>query len=138
MAKELNEDTSLNISIKTLIGIGFGIVTLVGLWFTLQADIAEKLAKNTQDSSWILKKEALLEEAILYSPQRQQVAFGLANTKHMLRKDKEALVILQKALDDDKHVKFSWYSLINLHNVLGNTIKVEALKLEAREYGIKL
>ena len=41
MAKELNEDTSLNISIKTLIGIGFGIVTLVGLWFTLQADIAE-------------------------------------------------------------------------------------------------
>ena len=41
MAKELNEDTSLNISIKTLIGIGFGIVTLVGMWFTLQADIAE-------------------------------------------------------------------------------------------------
>ncbi len=41
MAKELSEDTSLNISIKTLIGIGFGIVTLVGMWFTLQADIAE-------------------------------------------------------------------------------------------------
>jgi hypothetical protein len=41
MAKELNEDTSLNISIKTLIGIGFGIVTLVGMWFTLQADISE-------------------------------------------------------------------------------------------------
>ena len=41
MAKELNEDTSLNISIKTLIGIGFGIVTLVGMWFTLQADIAD-------------------------------------------------------------------------------------------------
>ena len=41
MAKELSEDTSLNISIKTLIGIGFGIMTLVGMWFTLQADIAE-------------------------------------------------------------------------------------------------
>ena len=41
MAKELNEDTSLNVSIKTLIGIGFGIVTLVGMWFTLQSDIAE-------------------------------------------------------------------------------------------------
>ena len=41
MGKELNEDTSFKISIKTLIGIGFGIATLIGMWFTLQADIAE-------------------------------------------------------------------------------------------------
>ena len=41
MAKELNEDTSFNISIKTLIGIGFGIATVVGMWFALQADIQE-------------------------------------------------------------------------------------------------
>ena len=41
MAKELNEDTGFNISIKTLIGIGFGMATLIGMWFTLQADISE-------------------------------------------------------------------------------------------------
>lgn len=41
MAKELNEDTTFKVSIKTLVGIGFGIVTLVGMWFTLQADISE-------------------------------------------------------------------------------------------------
>ena len=41
MAKELNEDTGVNISIKTLIGIGFGMATLIGMWFTLQADISE-------------------------------------------------------------------------------------------------
>ena len=41
MAKELNEDTSFKVSIKTLIGIGFGIATVVGMWFALQADIAE-------------------------------------------------------------------------------------------------
>ena len=41
MAKELNEDTGFNISIKTLIGIGFGMATLIGMYFTLQADIAE-------------------------------------------------------------------------------------------------
>ena len=41
MAKELNEDTSFKLSIKTLIGIGFAIATLAGMWFTLQADIAE-------------------------------------------------------------------------------------------------
>ena len=41
MAKELNEDSSFKISIKTLIGIAFGIATVVGMWFALQADIQE-------------------------------------------------------------------------------------------------
>jgi len=41
MAKELNEDTGFKISVKTLIGIGFGMATLIGMYFTLQADIAE-------------------------------------------------------------------------------------------------
>ena len=41
MAKELNEDTNFKISIKTLAGIAVLIFTLVGMWFTLQADIAE-------------------------------------------------------------------------------------------------
>ena len=41
MAKELNEDSSFKVSIKTLIGIAFGIATIVGMWFALQADIQE-------------------------------------------------------------------------------------------------
>jgi|TARA_Y100000592_G_scaffold2930_1_gene4299 alpha/beta superfamily hydrolase len=40
-SKELNEDTSFKVSIKTLIGIGAAITTVVGMWFALQADIAE-------------------------------------------------------------------------------------------------
>ena len=41
MAKELNEDTGFNISVKTLAAIGFAMATLIGMWFTLQSDIAE-------------------------------------------------------------------------------------------------
>jgi len=41
MAKELNEDTGFVLSVKTIIGLGFAIATLAGMWFTLQADIAE-------------------------------------------------------------------------------------------------
>ena len=41
MAKELNEETTLKLSLKTLGGIAVLIFTLVGMWFTLQADIAE-------------------------------------------------------------------------------------------------
>jgi len=41
MAKELNEDTAFKLSVKTIIGLGFAVATLAGMWFTLQAEIAE-------------------------------------------------------------------------------------------------
>jgi ribosomal protein S13 len=41
MAKELNENTSFKVSVQTLIGIGFGMATIISMWFVLQADIAE-------------------------------------------------------------------------------------------------
>ena len=41
MTKELNEDTGFKVSIKTLVAIAFAIAAVVGMWFALQADIAE-------------------------------------------------------------------------------------------------
>ena len=41
MAKELNEDSGFKVSIKTLIGIGFAMATIISMWFMLQSDIAE-------------------------------------------------------------------------------------------------
>tara|TARA_R110001592_G_scaffold49473_3_gene154201 strand:+ start:2060 stop:2344 length:285 start_codon:yes stop_codon:yes gene_type:complete len=41
MAKELNEDTSFKISIKTLGAIAAGLAAVISMWFVLQADIAE-------------------------------------------------------------------------------------------------
>ena len=50
MAKELNEDTAFKLSVKTIIGAAFAIATLAGMWFTLQADIAE--AKELPANQW--------------------------------------------------------------------------------------
>ena len=42
MAKrELNEETSFQVSLKTLGAIAFAIATIVGMWFALQSDIQE-------------------------------------------------------------------------------------------------
>ena len=41
MAKELNEDSVFQVSIKTLVGIGAAMATVISMWFMLQADIAE-------------------------------------------------------------------------------------------------
>jgi ribosomal protein S13 len=41
MGKELNEDTGFQVSIKTLIGIGAAMATIISMWFMLQADIED-------------------------------------------------------------------------------------------------
>ena len=41
MAKELNEDSGFKVSIKTLLGIGAAMATIISMWFMLQADIAD-------------------------------------------------------------------------------------------------
>ena len=41
MTKELNEDSGFKISVKTLGGIATLIAIMVGMWYTLQADITE-------------------------------------------------------------------------------------------------
>ena len=41
MTKELNEDSGFKVSVKTLIGIGAAMATIISMWFMLQADIEE-------------------------------------------------------------------------------------------------
>ena len=41
MSKELSENSKVEVSLKTLGGIGVLIATLVGMWFTLNASIEE-------------------------------------------------------------------------------------------------
>ena len=41
MAKQIGEDTKVTLDLKTLGMVAAGIGTIVGMWFALQADIAE-------------------------------------------------------------------------------------------------
>tara|TARA_B100000963_G_C22530780_1_gene627519 strand:- start:560 stop:844 length:285 start_codon:yes stop_codon:yes gene_type:complete len=41
MAKQIGEDTKVTLDLKTLGMVAAGIATIVGMWFALQADIAE-------------------------------------------------------------------------------------------------
>tara|TARA_Y100001938_G_scaffold74330_1_gene103042 strand:+ start:252 stop:533 length:282 start_codon:yes stop_codon:yes gene_type:complete len=41
MAKQIGEDTKVTLDLKTLGMLGAGLAALIGMWFALQADIAE-------------------------------------------------------------------------------------------------
>ena len=65
MAKELNEDTGFNVSIKTLIGIGFAMATIIGMWFMLQADIAEAKELPTPPDPEVTRMEFDMKDQMI-------------------------------------------------------------------------
>ena len=92
MAKELNEDTGFNISIKTLIGIGFAMATLIGMWFTLQADIAEAKTLPEPAPPEITRMEFDMKD--------QLVRQTIMTTQEDVKEIKEQLGKIEDKLDD--------------------------------------
>ena len=88
MAKELNEDTSFKISIKTLGGIAVLIFTLVGMWFTLQADIEE--AKTLPDPE-VSKMEFQMKD--------KMVRDAVLNTEKNVEKLEERMIRMEDKMD---------------------------------------
>ena len=91
MAKELNEDTSFKISIKTLIGIGFGIATLIGMWFTLQADIAEAKELPEPPPAEVTRME--------YDMKDQLIRQTIMTTQDDVKEIKEDMKRIEEKLD---------------------------------------
>ena len=67
MAKQIGEETKVTLDLKTLGAIGAGIVTLAGMWFALQADIAEakELPAPVIDRIEYDLKDELIRQTIL-------------------------------------------------------------------------
>ena len=65
MAKELNEDTTLKLSIKTLGGIAALIFTLVSMWFMLQADIAKAMELPIAPSPEVTRMEFDMKDKMI-------------------------------------------------------------------------
>ena len=61
MAKELNEDTTFKLSIKTIGMIATGIAILVGGWYSLMSEIQEAKETPKQVDVNIIKEEILDE-----------------------------------------------------------------------------
>ena len=88
MAKELNEDTTLKLSIKTLGGIAALIFTLVSMWFVLQADIAE--AKE------LPKPEVSKME---FDMKDKNVRLSIENTEKTVDKIEQRIIRIEEKID---------------------------------------
>ena len=102
MAKELNEETGFQISIKTLMGIAFGIATIVGMWFALQADIAEakELPKNEWNPEWEEKLPNSDVSRMEFDMKDKNIRITIENTEKAVDELKERLIRMEDKIDD--------------------------------------
>jgi len=91
MAKELNEDTGFNVSIKTLLGIGFAMATIISMWFMLQADIAEARELPVPEPPVITRMEFDMKD--------QLVRQTIMTTQEDVKEIKEQLKELNNKID---------------------------------------
>ena len=92
MAKELNEDTGFNVSIKTLIGIGFAMATVISMWFMLQADIAEAKTLPEPAPPEITRMEFDMKD--------QLVRQTIMTTQEDVKEIKDKIDRIEQKLDD--------------------------------------
>ena len=91
MAKELNEDTSFRISIKTLAGIAVGIATVVGMWFALQADIQEAKELPLPPDPEITRME--------YDMKDQLIRQTIMSTQEDVKEIKDQMIRVEDKID---------------------------------------
>jgi len=93
-AKELNEDSSFKVSVKTLIGIGFGMTTIISMWFMLQADIAEAKELPMPPDPEITRMEFQMKD--------ENIRLSIKNTEENVKKLEDRLIRIEDKIDDMK------------------------------------
>tara|TARA_R110000737_G_scaffold280120_1_gene286744 strand:- start:216 stop:500 length:285 start_codon:yes stop_codon:yes gene_type:complete len=91
MAKELSEDTSVQLSIKTLGGIATLIAILVGMWFTLQADITEAKELPVAPPPDVSRMEFDMKD--------QNIRLSIENTEKVVDEIKLQLIRMEDKMD---------------------------------------
>ena len=91
MAKELNEETGFKVSIKTLIGIGIGMATVISMWFMLQADIAEAKELPAPPPPDVTRMEFDMKD--------KNIRMSIANTEKAVDEIKQDLRRMEDKID---------------------------------------
>jgi|TARA_R110001592_G_scaffold2428_1_gene14383 hypothetical protein len=91
MATQLNEDTSFKVSVKTLIGIGFAMATIISMWFILQADIEEAKQLPAPLPPDVTRME--------YDMKDQLIRQTIMSTQEDVKELKDRLIRMEEKLD---------------------------------------
>jgi ribosomal protein S13 len=91
MAKELNEDTAVQVSLKTLAGIGVIMAAVISGWFVLQGDIAEAKKLPLPPDPEITRME--------YDMKDQLIRQTIMSTQEDVKEIKDQMIRVEDKID---------------------------------------
>ena len=91
MAKELNEDTAVQISLKTLAGLAVLMAAVISGWFVLQGDIAEAKKLPLPPDPEITRME--------YDMKDQLIRQTIMSTQDDVKEIKDQLIRVEQKID---------------------------------------
>ena len=94
MAQQIGEDTKVTLDLKTLGMVAAGIGTIVGMWFALQADIAEAKELPLPSEPEITRMEFDMKD--------QQVRQTIMTTQEDVTEIKEDIKRIEEKIDQLK------------------------------------
>jgi len=94
MAKQIGEDTKVTLDLKTIGMMVAGIVSLVGMWFALQADIALAMEMPEPPDPEITRMEFDMKD--------QLVRQTIMTTQEDVKEIKEQMLRVEQKLDQLK------------------------------------
>ena len=94
MAKELSEDSKLELSLKSLGGLAVLIFAFVGMWFTLQADIAEAKELPMPPDPEVTRMEFQMKD--------ENIRLSIKNTEEKVTSLENRLIRIEDKIDDLK------------------------------------
>lgn len=102
-----------------------------------QAQLALTMAQETGDVKLFLAAESALEEALSYSPRRQQIQYMLSMVKLQLGKNGEAISILQSSIDNNSKIGEGWWRLAFVYEQIGDDKKAKEVITTAQNKGVQ-
>jgi len=90
--KEISEDSKFEVSLKTMGGIAFLIFAFVGMWFTLQADIAEAKELPIAPEPEVTKMEFDMKDKMIRAT--------IMTTQEDVKEIKDDMKYLRNKIDD--------------------------------------
>lgn len=93
-------------------------------------------AQLKQDASLLFEAESYLEQALVFSPKRQQLQYILSGLKFQLGKNDEAIKLLQDSIDNDPKIDEGWLRLAFVYQQLGDLDQAKEILQEAIDSGV--
>jgi len=91
----------------------------------------------TREPSMLLEAKKTMEEAIEYSPKRQQLYYTLAGVEMQLNNAEEAINTIEKSTELNPKISESWWRLVLIYKTMGQTGLAKEATMRAVDEGVK-